>query len=118
MNARSGRHDVNILELLPLEDYPSPAVHAPTPVRASERDARSIRNDYLRARFPGVIRSPEDLEDALRMADAIHCYLLDGRDDRAAELRELAGLAGPRNDEAAGRRGTGHAAVIHRWFVK
>lgn len=48
---------------------------------------------YLRARFPGAIRSPEDLEDVLRVAQAIHCYLLDGRNDRAAELCELAGLA-------------------------
>ena len=118
MNLRYGRQDAKPLELLPLDAYPAPAAPTPASARAVERDARSIRNDYLRARFPGVIRGAEDLEDTLRMADAIHCYLLDGRDDRAAELRELAGLAAPGQDEAAVRRGPDHAASIHRWFVR
>ncbi|NJD89477.1 MAG: hypothetical protein FIB05_15870 [Betaproteobacteria bacterium] len=117
MNAPSGRYAARTLELLPIDDYPLPAAPAPSPARAGTSDARSIRDAYLRARFPGVIRGAEDLEDASRVADAIHCYRLDGRDDRANELRELAGLADPRRGQACGRD-RDHAARIHRWLSR
>ncbi len=90
MNADEGRQSTLTLELVPLDAaLPAGAIRPPEPV-APVPDAGRIRDAYLRARFPGVIRSPADLADADRVIDAVGCYVDDGRLDRA---RELAGLA-------------------------
>lgn len=113
MGNRTRDHDARMLELLALDAYPAPGLPSPAAVagRAPAADTRAVREAYFRARFPGVIRSLADLDDALRVADALHCYALDGREDRAAELRLVAGAA---PEPAPAHPRTGHAARLHR----
>jgi hypothetical protein len=90
MTARDPRWNAAALELVPL-DAPLPATQARS-ARPSTTvpDGERVREAYLRARFPGVIRGLADLADAGRVMDAARCYVEDGRADRARELVRMA----------------------------
>lgn len=126
MDTPQSRWSAMTFDLVPMDDSPSPATCRPaTPVeRAPDPDA--IREAYLQARFPGVIRVLSDLGDADRVIDAARCYAYDGRADRAQELVTLAlaehpGLGAQLQVQPAsagpGRPACHQAARIHRILV-
>ena len=57
------------------------------------------REDYLRSRFPGVIRAAAALRDAHAVIDGARRFLGSGRADRALPLLELA-IDGSPEDES------------------
>lgn len=132
MNTSEDRWNALTLELVPLDaPVPALAARAAEPV-APVQDAGRIRDAYLNARFPGVIRTVADLADAGKVAEAVRCYARDGHLDRA---RELAGLAladhspcppreeartqatQPRGDTAQDGRSRPHATQIRRYLA-
>ena len=126
------RKTENALELVPMVAHWEPPPPNFAPVMPPPADRERIRGAYLRARFPGVIRSEQDLDDEARVIDAAQCYAEDGKQDRARELVEIALAAHPgrqafRNafakaslnacDGPADRTPRIHAARIRRLLV-
>ncbi len=90
MTAHEPRWNAAALELVPLDaPLPQTGLRTARPSTAVPEGDR-VREAYLRARFPGVVRGLADLADADRVMDAARCYVEDGRSDRARELVRLA----------------------------
>ena len=84
-------------------DLALPRVPAPRPrldwmPLAPDRDARcrKIRERYVRARFPGVVRDAPDLQSDERVIKSARLYFEDGQPELAFELMECALEENPR----------------------
>lgn len=126
MDKEQGRWGALTLELVPMDDSPSPPASRTAPAAERTPDPDALREAYLQARFPGVIRELSDLGDKDRVSDAVRCYAEEGRADRAQELVMLALAELPDREArlqpqpagtATGPTAYHHAARIHRFLV-
>lgn len=86
------RRSASLLSLVPKDGgvASAPAAAAPSRPPGLATSADRIRESYLNARFPGVVRSAADLRDVRRVIDGARLYFQDRRLDRARELLQVA----------------------------
>jgi hypothetical protein len=79
--------DLPAMPAMPVADAESIADNDP---RGYDARCRRIRDRYIGARFPGVVRSATDLESPDRVVKAARLYFEDGQVDTALELLDVA----------------------------